>query len=236
MGVPAGDGVVEPGDQVILGLGMVALEGAADDDPLDRLGQVQPGAAERGIQRHDAVLGQPADDRPAEVAGQVVPDQEEAEGRQRLTRLVAEPGGPASERRALLVGDGDGRERGQHGGQFRLEPGMQHGVGRVGDALGPQLTGRGPEQGEQLGGATPDVLMRQERRLADRRPADAGLRDGLVGPGLILAPDRQPGQFAYPVRQVDGPLFSSVCGSTTWTTPALRFRCAVPVGHHVRVR
>jgi len=31
-------------------------------------------------------------------------------------------------------------------------------------------------------------------------------------------------------------LFSSVRGSTTVTTPALRFRCAVPVGHHVRVR
>jgi len=31
-------------------------------------------------------------------------------------------------------------------------------------------------------------------------------------------------------------LFTSVCGSTTVTTPALRLRCAVPVGHHVRVR
>ena len=39
VGVPAGDGVVAPGDQVILGLGMVALEGAADDDRLDRLSE-----------------------------------------------------------------------------------------------------------------------------------------------------------------------------------------------------
>jgi len=31
-------------------------------------------------------------------------------------------------------------------------------------------------------------------------------------------------------------LFSSVFGSTTVTTPDLRLRCAVPVGHQVRVR
>src|SRR4051794_8859372 len=94
VGIPAGDGVVEPGDELLLGLGMVAVEGAADDDPLDRLGEVEPGAAEWGIERHDAVLEQPADDRPAEMAGQVVPDQEEAERRQRLPGAVAHSGGP----------------------------------------------------------------------------------------------------------------------------------------------
>src|SRR6187455_1165696 len=77
MGVPAGDGVVEPGDELILGLWVVAIEGAADEDALDRLSHVQPGAAERGVERHDAVVEQPADDRPTQVAGQVVPDQEE---------------------------------------------------------------------------------------------------------------------------------------------------------------
>ena len=55
MGVPACHGVVEPGDQLVLGLGMLTVEGAADDDPLDRFGQIEPGAADRGIQRHDAV-------------------------------------------------------------------------------------------------------------------------------------------------------------------------------------
>ena len=39
VGIPAGDGVVEPGDQVLLGLGMLAVEGAAADDPLDRLSE-----------------------------------------------------------------------------------------------------------------------------------------------------------------------------------------------------
>src|SRR5215217_4176144 len=100
-GIPAGDGVVEPGDQVVLGLRMLAVEGAADDDPLDRLSEIQPGAAERGVERHDAVPEQPADDRPAQVAGQIVPDQEESEGRQWVAGLVAQPGCSTGQRRAL---------------------------------------------------------------------------------------------------------------------------------------
>ena len=55
-GVPARDRVVEPGDQVVLGLGLLSVEGAADDDPLDGLGHVQPGAADRRVERHHAVV------------------------------------------------------------------------------------------------------------------------------------------------------------------------------------
>jgi hypothetical protein len=193
--IPAGDGVVEPGDQVVLGLGMVALEGTADDDPLDRLGQVQPGAAERGVERQDAVLEQPADDRPAEVAGQVVPDQEESEGWQRLAWLMAEPSGPAGERRPLLLGEGDGRQRGEHRGQLLLQPGMEHRVGCVRDAFGPELAGGGTEQRHQFGGPAAHVLVGLTRRLAHRRPAGPGLRDRLVRPGLVLAPEPQAGRL-----------------------------------------
>ena len=174
---------------------MVPLEGPADDDPLDRLGEVEPGAAERRVQRHDAMLEQPVDDRPAQVAGQVVPDQEESEGWQGVTGLVAQPGRPAGQRWALLLGEGDGRERGEHRGQLRLEPGMEHGVGRVRDAFGADLAGGGAEQRQQLGGPAADVLMGLKRGLADRRPAGPGLRDGLVGPGLVLAPQRQTGRL-----------------------------------------
>ena len=67
-------------------------------------------------------------------------------------------------------------------------------------------------------------------------PGLAGLRDGLIGAGLILAPQWDPYGFGNPVGQFDEPLFASVCGSTTVTTPVLRLRCAVPVGHQVRVR
>src|SRR5216684_1038695 len=67
-------------------------------------------------------------------------------------------------------------------------------------------------------------------------PGLASLRDGLVRTCLILAPHGDPYDFSHSVGKFDEPLFTSVCGSTTVTTPALRFRCAVPVGHHVRVR
>jgi hypothetical protein len=39
VGIPARDRVVEPGDQVVLGLGLLSVEGAADDDPLDGLSE-----------------------------------------------------------------------------------------------------------------------------------------------------------------------------------------------------
>src|SRR3954452_10567543 len=105
VGVPARDRVVEPGDQVVLGLGMLAVEGAADDDPLDGLGHVQPGAADRGVERHDPVLEEPAEDGPTQVAGQVVPDQEHAEWWQGLGRLMTEPSFPAREWWPLVLGE-----------------------------------------------------------------------------------------------------------------------------------
>src|SRR6266702_3114866 len=78
--------------------------------------------------------------------------------------------------------------------------------------------------------------MRLPWRPTDRRPADSWLGDGLVGARFILTPHREAGGLGQAVGLVDGPLFSSVFGSTTCTTPALRLRCAVPVGHQVRVR
>lgn len=195
VGIPAGDGVVEPGDQLLLGPGMVAVEGAADDDPLDRLGEVEPGAAERSVERHDAVLEQPADDRPTQMAGQIVPDQDEAERRQRVVGLVAQPGRPASQWWALLLRKSDGRDRGKGRGQLGLEPGMEHGVRRVRDAFRAHLARGRSKEGQQLGRPTTDVLVRLARRLPDRRPGNAGLRDRLVRPGLILAPQRQAGRL-----------------------------------------
>jgi len=67
-------------------------------------------------------------------------------------------------------------------------------------------------------------------------PGLTGLRNGLVRTCLILTPHGNPDGLGYSVGEFDEPLFTSVCGSTTVTTPALRLRCAVPVGHHVRVR
>jgi len=195
VGIPAGDGVVEPGDQVVLGLGMVSLQCSPHEDALDRLGHVQPGTAERGVERHDAVVEQPANDRPTQVAGQVVPDEQHTERRQRLGRLVAEPGRPPSQRWPLVLGEGQGWQARQHFGQFGLEPGVQHRVRRVGDAFGADLAGRGTEQRQQLDRPATAVLMGLTCGLPHRCPARPGVRNHLVRTGFILAPEGQPGRL-----------------------------------------
>ena len=120
--------------------------------------------------------------------------------------------------------------------QFVLEPGVQHRIWRSGHPFGPHLASGGSEQRQQFGGAATDVLMRLTARLALGLPGLTGLRNRLIRAGLVLAPERDAQRFRYAVGQVDEPLFLSVCGSITVTTPAFRLRCAVPVGHQVRVR
>ena len=78
--------------------------------------------------------------------------------------------------------------------------------------------------------------MRLADRVAFKLPGLARLWDGLIRAGLILTPQPEAGGFGNLIGQVDQPLFCSVSGSTTVTTPVLRLRCAVPVGHQVRVR
>lgn len=73
-------------------------------------------------------------------------------------------------------------------------------------------------------------------RLALWLPRRTGMGTRLVRTRLILTPDRNPAGFRRPIDPVDQRFFSSAAGSVTITTPLLRTRRAVPVGHHVRVR
>src|SRR5947209_18279309 len=59
LAVPSLGGLLEPGADLGGRLGMLARQGAALEDALDGLGHVQPTAAERRIERHNAVLAQP---------------------------------------------------------------------------------------------------------------------------------------------------------------------------------
>src|SRR5438128_314885 len=120
--------------------------------------------------------------------------------------------------------------------QFWLQPWVQDHVRRVGHPSCTHLAGGRAEQGQQLGRAAADVLMRLTNWLTLRPPGLTGLRNGLVRACLILTPHGNTYAFSDVVGEFDEPLFTSVCGSTTVTTPVLRFHCAVPVGHHVRVR
>ena len=92
------------------------------------------------------------------------------------------------------------------------------------------------EQRQRLGRAVAEVLVRLARRLALGPPGLAGVRDRLVGPGLVGAPDRQPHRLAGAVGVLDQLFFGSASGSVTTAGPALRRRRALPVGHQVRVR
>jgi hypothetical protein len=77
--------------------------------------------------------------------------------------------------------------------------------------------------------------MRVTGGLAPRLPTGPWVGNGLIGSRFILAPELEPCGLSQPLRLVDQPLVCSVSASVTVTTPALRLRCAVPVGHQVRV-
>src|SRR5437588_9619635 len=112
---------------------------------------------------------------------------------------------------------------------------MEDGIGCARHALGPDLAGRWPEQRQELGGAVSDIFMRLARRISLCFPALSGRRNGLIGSCLILIAQDNASGFRFPVGPLDHPLICSVSGSTTVTTPALRTRWAVPVGHQLLV-
>lgn len=237
VGIPAACRGFEPVDDVVGGGWGLSIKGAADEDALDRLGHVQPGATERGVQRHDAMLDQPEDKARGLVAGQVVEDQQHPQGREVLREsepdgepcLPAFPGG-ASLRFGLVWRL---RERREDGCQFGLKPGVEHRVGTARDALDANQSGRRMEQGQQLGGAMAEMLVGVAFRTGLWPPARSGLGDRLVRAGLVLGPDWH---LALGVRVFDQPLFTVASGSWTSTSPALRRRFATPVWHHERSR
>src|SRR4249920_272869 len=80
IGVPAARGRFEPAHDVRWRVRRLPIEGAADEDALDGLGHVQPGATQRRVQGHDAVRDQPEDERWRLVTAQIVEHQEHPQG------------------------------------------------------------------------------------------------------------------------------------------------------------
>ena len=58
---------------------------------------------------------------------------------------------------------------------------------------------------------------------------------GLKRASFVLGPNTQPQRFAEQVGILNQVFFAVVSGSVTSTTPALRLRVAVPVGHQERL-
>src|SRR3954453_12004028 len=91
------------------------------------------------------------------------------------------------------------------------------------------------KQGQDPGCAAADVLVRLLCRVFARLPRHPGMRHGLEGAGLILAPDREPKLRPQRVGLLDQLFLAVVSGSLTRTTPCLRVRIATPVSHQVRL-
>src|SRR5258705_10232686 len=91
MAIPTSHRLLEPVDELFGALGMLARKGTAHQNALQRLRHVEPGPRPRGVERPDAVLQQPAHQVVTAMAGQIVPDQEEAQGRSWFGLFVGPP-------------------------------------------------------------------------------------------------------------------------------------------------
>src|SRR5215207_154934 len=91
------------------------------------------------------------------------------------------------------------------------------------------------EQGQDLGRAAADALVRLGGRVFARLPGYSGMRHGLKRPGLVLTPDREPKLRPQRVGLLNQLFLAIVSGSLTLTTPCLRRRLTTPVSHQVRL-
>jgi len=239
--VPGLRSLLEPGADLGRVLRMLTVERAALEDALDGLGHVQPAAAKRGVERHDAVLAEPDHHLGTLVAGEVVPHEQHAQGWQvsgqgEAFRQAGLPGVPRGTGRGRIGQRSRSWLRRQDHLQLRPEPAMQHRVGAAADRLEVHLARRRMEQGQDLAGAAPDILVRLGCGVALRPPAAARLRHRLERASLVLAPDRQAERGAERVGPLDQPLFAAASGSVTVTRPAcLRLRTTTPVSHQLRL-
>lgn len=205
-GIPPRHGRFEPRDDLLCGLGVLPGQCAGHNNPLQGLGHVQPGAAQARIERHDALLEQPAHDRPALMTCQVIPDQNHPQRRQGRLGWMAEPGRPLRRHGALRLRNRYHGEAVQDGGDVRLEPGMEHGIRAARHPRGAHDPAGRMEQGQQLRGTTPHIFVGLPRWVADGLPGCARVRDCLIRSGFILTPDRNAGGLGRVVRLVDQPL------------------------------
>src|ERR1700736_5044660 len=111
---------------------MLPRERAAYNDPLQGLGHVEPGTRKWRIEWQDAVLEQPTDHIVREMACQIVPDQDEAQSRNRFGMLIGPPPLlPGEEQWVITWQRNVYRERlfvqlVEGALQLSLHPGMQH--------------------------------------------------------------------------------------------------------------
>jgi hypothetical protein len=179
---------------------------------------------------------QPVHDCPTQMSGAVVPDQNQPQRRQGIARFVSQPCCPLGHQRSPRFPHRHSGQRRKNLGQFRLHPRMQDSMRATPHPVAPYLARGGAEECQQFRGADAHLFVRLSQRITFRLPTCPRIGNRLVRPRLILAPQGNARWFRPPIGPLDQPLFSSVAGSPTVTTPLLPTRCAVPVGHQVRGR
>jgi hypothetical protein len=75
--VPVPGRLLEPSTDLSRALRLLPVERSPLEKALDRLGHVQPTAAQRGVERHDAVPAQPQHHLGRPVASEVVPNEKD---------------------------------------------------------------------------------------------------------------------------------------------------------------
>src|SRR5215210_8760615 len=80
--IPALRRLLKPASNLVWAMWMLPVERPALENTLDRLGHVEPAAAHRCIDRHDAMRAQPQHQLGRLVAGEVVPYQQQPQRRQ----------------------------------------------------------------------------------------------------------------------------------------------------------
>lgn len=113
---------------------------------------------------------------------------------------------------------------------------MQHGIAATPHPIAAHFSRRRTKERQQFRGTGTQILVRLPQRVAFRSPTRPRIGYRLIRSRLVLTPDGNARRFCPSICPLDQPLFSSVRGSTTVTTPLVRTRCAVPVGHQERLR
>lgn len=173
---------------------MLPRESSTDDNTLQRFSHVQPGTRKGRIKGQNTVLEEPAHHFVTPMACQVIPDENEAESRRSSGIFIGPPLLPGKhqgmivwQRNALLKGLGV--QLGQDGLQLLLQPRVQDHIGSRQNPFRLDLTGRRTKEGQELGGASTYILVRQSSWFAFWVPGFSWVSNSLIGTSLILTPE-----------------------------------------------
>lgn len=75
-GIPATRAGFQPLDELFGSARLLSRQGTTHQNPLDGLRHIEPTPTQGGVQRHDTVRHEPADERGTLVAGEIIQDQQ----------------------------------------------------------------------------------------------------------------------------------------------------------------